>query len=166
MNVKGLIFQMLTILIMVTSCADSATQSQNEGKTSETKIVDASNLKTGWYYMRNQEDEQTVKMPLMGTTETYLIDPDPIVTTQHVEEASISETFNIKGIKIQLNDKGKERWSAATAAHTNQYFGVVMNGQLINRMRIAAQDNFGNASFALHKVEEDRLHEVVAAFKE
>lgn len=167
MKVQRLVFQLLLAFVIIVGigCSDSVEQSQSESKPTESKIADISNLKTGWYYIRDQKDAGTIEMSLIKTKETYFLDPNPIVTTEHIKEVSISETFNIKGIKVQLDAKGMDRWSEATGAHTNKYFGVVMNGQLINRMRIAAQDNFGNASFALHKVKEDRLNEVVAEFK-
>lgn len=77
---------------------------------------DSTVLYTGWYYL--VDTENGFKRQLDKSTDTFFIDPKPIVTAKNFTALEIYESSaggkNHFGLMMRLDETGTENWSVAT----------------------------------------------------
>jgi SagB-type dehydrogenase family enzyme len=105
-------------------------------------------LKTGWYYVSNQETD--FKRQLDKSSEFYYINPDVKVPVEQFEELNIVEN-EYNGTKytsliIRFNKNGTENWSNVTKESIGNRIALIIDNKLVSVPRVNAQITTGASS--------------------
>lgn len=146
----------LSIILMLTSCSDSSSQTKTSDRLlehSEHRIEDSPEntkhdntiLNTGWYYIL--ETDNGVKRQLDKSTDTFFIDPKPIVTAKNFTTFEIYENnFGGKeqiGMTMRLDKAGTEKWSIATEKAIGKQLAFILDNRLLQVAKVNAQITAG-----------------------
>lgn len=146
----------LSIILMLTSCSDSGSQTKTSDRLleySEHRIEDSPEitkhdntvLNTGWYFIL--ETDNGVKRQLDKSTDTFFIDPKPIVTAKNFTTFEIYEN-NIGGkeqigMTMRLDKAGTEKWSIATGKAIGKQLAFILDNRLLQVAKVNAQITAG-----------------------
>jgi|GEM_PF-1582099 len=102
-------------------------------------------LKTGWYYITDQETK--FKRRLDKSSEFYFIDPNVIVPLRQFEKLELTES-EYEGKKypmlvIRFNTKGKNNWSIATKNSIGGELALIVNDKLVIASKVNSQITAG-----------------------
>lgn len=163
---------MLTLLCMLpTGCIANRAGGEKtapESLQQDTTAARDSVLRTGWYYV--VEAGNGYERQLDKSTETYTIDPVPIVTTAHftaleLYEGGVKEQ-RYHGLMIRLDEDGTERWGHATARSVNRLLAFILDDQLLHIAVVNSQITSGVTTLnrAIYTVQE--LEAIKAAIEQ
>lgn len=100
---------------------------------SEILINQDSTLKTGWYYVSN--DDTGYRRQLDKTLEIYSINPNVIVPVDQFKKLEITETKNdfckYPVLVISFDSKGTDYWSIATEKSIDGKLALIVNDKLV-----------------------------------
>jgi len=125
--------------------------------TSEQKPV----LKTGWYYVVDIPAKGIVQRQLDRGKDLYYLNTQPILTAANFKDVYFYTGFNAKGIRMELNEEGIERWSEATGKWITKYVAFVYDDRLIGTQRVAAQNNNGETIIYKKEYSEAELQKII-----
>jgi len=107
-------------------------------------------LKTGWYYLSNQETE--FKRQRDKSSEIFYINPDVIVPVEQFEELSIVENeydgTKYSSLIIRFNKNGTENWSNATKESIGNRVALIIDDKLVSTPLVNAQITVGVSSLS------------------
>lgn len=146
----------LSFMLLLTACSDSSSKA-NVGdrllEDPEHHIKDSPNitkhdstiLYTGWYYI--VDTDNSFKRQLDKSTDTFFIDPKPIVVAKNFTTFEIYES-NTGGKKyiemtMRLDETGTENWSVATEKATGQQLAFILDNRLLQVAKVNAQITAG-----------------------
>ena len=132
-------------------------------------------FETGWYYVVDSTAANAVKKQLDQSDKFYFFDPNPGITIQHIQEAYVySGMTNDEGVRMPLNDEGREAWYQLTKKAERKYVGFFIDNVLIIVQRIAGVDHnkagqtiFYKKEYSQEKIEaiSKKLNEDIQAAK-
>jgi len=106
-----------------------------------------STLKTGWYYVSNQETE--FKRQLDKSSEIFYINPDVIVPVEQFEELNIVENVHdgviYSSLSIRFNKNGTENWSKATKESIGNRVALIIDDILVSTPLVRSQITEGKS---------------------
>ena len=167
-NLTSFIF---TVILLITGCNSSKSphiqrsgdrlliDPEHQMKNSPAILKhDSTILYTGWYYV--VDTPNGYKRQLDKSTETYYLDPKPILTAKNVKTFEIYEnSYNDKkyyGLTMHLDKDGTESWSYATgkAEVMGLQLAFVFDNKLLQVSNINSQVTGGVT--ALNRVDYSR----------
>lgn len=102
-------------------------------------------LSTGWYYV--VEGGKGVKRKLDRSTDSFFIDPTPIVLAKNFTTLEIFEgdatRKNYIGLAIHLDEAGTENWRVATGKALGNRLAFIIDNRLLQVARVNAQITTG-----------------------
>lgn len=140
-------FFLLTI-VLLTACSHNKVKTSTGDKlpkNHENPLKDNTGLNTGWYYIVN--NDEGVKMQLDKSTDTFFIDPKPIVVAKNFTSFDIYEN-NADGQKytvltMRLDEAGTESWSVATGNAVGKQLAFILDNKLLYVALVNAQITSG-----------------------
>ncbi|CAN5504803.1 hypothetical protein BH10BAC1_BH10BAC1_05340 [soil metagenome] len=146
----------LSFMFLLTACSDSNSQDKVgdwllEG--TEHYIKDSQNitkydstvLYTGWYYIVHIDNG--FKRQLDKSTDTFFIDPKPIVTAQNFTTFEIYESNaggqKYIGLTMRLDESGTENWSIATEKAIGKQLAFILDNRLLHVAMVNSQITAG-----------------------
>lgn len=132
MNKKYNIALILFLIISLTACGQkNKSISEHNNNT----------LKTGWYYV--SEKETDFKRQLNGSSETYFINPNVIVSVEQFSEIEFVENeYNGKeffSLIIQFDKEGTKNWNTGTKNAIGSHLAFIVHDKLIAIPMVNAQ---------------------------
>jgi preprotein translocase subunit SecD len=142
----------LSSILLLTACSnsDSATKLDNPPlKDSEHYIKatlnlanpDSTVLNTGWYYI--VYDESGFKRQLEKSTDTFYLDPKPIVIANNFTKFEIYESKaggqSYVGLTMILDELGTENWSVATEKAIGKQLAFILDNRLLHVASVNSQ---------------------------
>jgi len=106
---------------------------------SDLKSRQDSILKTGWYYI--SDNETSYKRQLDKTSEFYFINPNVIVPVEQFDKMELTENKFDKFpmIIIRFDSKGTDNWSIATEKSIGGRLALIVNDKLVIAPKVNAQ---------------------------
>ena len=136
----------LFLIITLTVCGQGNNQSKSENNINHSDTV----LKTGWYYVSDQETN--FKRQLYKSSDFFYINPDAIVTVENFEELKITENeFNgnkYSSLIIRFDKQGTENWSIATKKSIGNQLALIIDDKLMSVPKVNAQITVGVSSLS------------------
>ena len=162
MKIRLIVFALLCSFCMVGNlgCASDAASESSSSKTT-TKSSTPSNLKTGWYGVVDKDTEGAVERIVDREKASHYLDPQPLLTAEHIKDAYFYTGFNNKGVQMELTEKGVDRWADATDKYTRKNLAFVVDDVLITVQRIAAQDLTGATIFYKKAYSEEEMQAII-----
>jgi hypothetical protein len=124
---------------------------------------------TGWYYV---SDSSGYERTLEGTTERYLLLPEPIATAGNVASMKIVKSNVDESwlLSMKLDPRSEHLWAQATGSSVGEKFAFILRDELIFMPRVNAEISGGMT--ALNRgtdtreeleqfkrmIDEDRIH--------
>ena len=106
---------------------------------------DSKILYTGWYYIIDTDNG--FKRQLNRSTETFFIDPKPIVTAKNFTTFEIFESNagveKYIGMTMRLDEAGTENWSVATEKAIGKQLAFILDDQLLQVSKVNSQITAG-----------------------
>lgn len=106
---------------------------------------DSTILYTGWYYI--VDIDNGFKRQLDKSTDTFFIDPKPIVTAKNFTKFEIYESNaggqKYIGLTIRLDEKGTENWSIATEKAIGKQLAFILDNRLLHVPKVNSQITAG-----------------------
>ena len=146
----------LSFILILTSCSESGSQIKSGDRLLEepehhikdspdiTKH-DSTILYTGWYYI--VDTDNGFKRQLDKSTDTFFIDPKPIVTAKNFTTFEIYESNaggeNYIGMTMRLDGKGTENWSVATEKAIGKQLAFILDNRLLQVAKVNSQITAG-----------------------
>lgn len=122
---------------------------------------DSTFLQTGWYYVT----DTGLKRQLAKTEETYLINPEPIVTSKNIlllnvyKRNTSEKTFELE---MQLDKEGTNAWSIATDNATSKPLAFIVDNTMVQVSIVNGRiDNGVTALTGYTKRELDSLKKII-----
>ncbi len=140
-------------MISVTSCG----QVKNKPESNN-------NLKTGWYYV--SEQETNFKRQLNDSSKVYFINPEIIIPVEQFSEIEIVENeYNRKEyhtLVIRFDKKGTDSWSIATKKAIGSSLALIIDNKLVTVPTVNAQIPTGTSSVTDTKQNLERFAQIIA----
>lgn len=146
----------LSFMFLLTACSDNNSQAKVGDRLLEdpehhikdspdiTKF-DSTILYTGWYYI--VETDNGFKRQLDKSTDTFSIDPKPIVVAKNFTTFEIYESNaggqKYIGLTMRLDEAGTENWSVATAKAIGKQLAFILDNKLLHVTKVNAQITAG-----------------------
>jgi hypothetical protein len=146
----------LPIALLLTACSNYNSQTKlgdrhlkdSEHHIKDSPIItwhDSTILNTGWYYIL--ENENDFKRQLEKTTDTFYIDPKPIVVAKNFTSFEIYESNaggqKYVGLIMRLDKTGTESWSVATKRAIGKELAFILDNRLIHVAKVNSQITTG-----------------------
>ena len=163
MKIRLFVFTLLCTFFVFGNlgCASDASSESSSSTSAKSSKSIPSSLKTGWYGVVDKETEGAVERQLDKAKGMYYLDPQPLLTSEHIKDAYFYTGFNKKGVQMELTEKGVDRWADATLKYTRKNMGFVVNDVLITIQRVAAQDLTGATIFYKEEYSEDEMQAII-----
>lgn len=146
----------ICLIFLLISCSDNSSQTKIGNRLLEdpehhikdspgiTKH-DSTILYTGWYYVIDNDND--FKRQLDKSTDTFFLDPKPIVTAKNFTTFEIYES-NAGGQKhvgliMHLDQTGAESWSIATEKSIGKQLAFILDNRLLQVAIVNAQITAG-----------------------
>lgn len=156
---------LFTITLLTFSCSVKSSRS-NRTDAEIIKAIDEkaiSNIKTkklctGWYYVLDTISDFNYQLD--KSSETYYLDPTPIVIKDNIKSTEIYETDfkgqaeDYVGLKIQLDEFGAKKWAYATEKSILKKLAFVIDNKLIAASQVNCQIKMGVT--AINRTEYDK----------
>ena len=146
----------ISLFFLLTSCSDNSSQTKIGDRLLEdpehhikdspgiTKH-DSTTIYTGWYYV--VDSDNGFKRQLDKSTDTFFIDPNPIVTAKNFTTFEIygSNEGGQKyvGLTMRLDQIGTENWSIATGKSIGKQLAFILDNRLLHVAKVNAQITAG-----------------------
>lgn len=129
----------LAISSLLISCSGKRVRKKPPVPSSPNELV------TGCYYIVD-DTTTAVKKSLIwkGEPETYYIDPKAIVTVADFEEAKVNEQDGRYSLSVNLNDKGKNAFAAASKRYKGKKLAFIIAGELVMAPQVYDEIPGGN----------------------
>jgi len=146
----------LSFMFLLTACLDNNSQAQLGARLHEDHehhIKDSPNINkhdttilyTGWYYI--VDTDNGFKRQLDKSTDTFFIDPKPIVVAKNFTtfEIYVSNTDGQKyfGLTMRLDGQGTENWSVATEKAIGKQLAFILDNKLLYVAKVNSQITTG-----------------------
>jgi len=146
----------LSFIFMLTACSDNNSQAKIGNRLledSEHHIKDVPNitkhdstiLYTGWYYI--VDTNNGFKRQLDKSTDTFFIDPKPIVTAKNFTTFEIYESNaggqKYIGLTMRLDETGTENWSVGTEKAIGKQLAFILDNRLLQVAKVNSQITAG-----------------------
>jgi preprotein translocase subunit SecD len=106
---------------------------------------DSTILYTGWYYI--VDTDNGFKRQLDKSTDTFFIDPKPIVVAKNFTTFEIYESDaggqKYIGLSMRLDEDGTEKWSDATEKAIGKQLAFILDNRLLQVAKVNAQITAG-----------------------
>ncbi len=153
MNKKSFIVLALCLMIFTSLCG----QDTNE-----------STLKTGWYYV--SEQKTNFKRLLDGSSESYFINPDLIVSVDQFNKIELVENeYDGKkqySLIIKFDKKGTDNWSIATQKAIGKQLALIIDDKLVYVPKVNAQITSGVSSLSRSEYTKEDIGKFVKQIEE
>ena len=108
-------------------------------------VHDSTILYTGWYYV--VDTDNGFKRQLYKSTDSFFIDPTPIVVAKNFTTFEIYESNaggqKYIGLTMRLDKAGTENWSVATGKSIGKQLAFVLDNQLLQVAKVNSQITVG-----------------------
>jgi hypothetical protein len=146
----------LSFMFLLTACSDNNSQAQVGDRLLEDPehhIKDSPNitkhdstiLYTGWYYI--VDTDNGFKRQLDKSTDTFFIDPKPIVVAKNFTTFEIYESNaggqKYIGLTMRLDEQGTENWSVATEKAIGKQLAFILDNKLLYIAKVNSQITAG-----------------------
>ena len=146
----------LSFIFLSTACSDNNSQAkvgdrlpedpEHHIKDSPTITKhDSTILYTGWYYI--VDTDNGFKRQLYKSTETFFIDPKPIVVAKNFRTFEIYESKaggqKYIGLTMRLDETGTENWSVATEKAVGKQLAFILDNRLLHVAKVNSQITAG-----------------------
>jgi preprotein translocase subunit SecD len=146
----------MSIILMLTSCLQNGSQTKTGGRlpedpehhikdNSNTTKHDSTILYTGWYYI--VDTDNGFKRKLEKSSETFFINPKPIVTAKNFTTFEIYESKaggqKYVGLTMRLDKIGTENWSVATGKAIGKQLAFILDDRLLHVAEVNSQITAG-----------------------
>jgi preprotein translocase subunit SecD len=146
----------LSFMFLLTACSDNNSQAQVSDRLLEDpehNIKDNPNvtkhdstiLYTGWYYI--VDTDNGFKRQLDKSTDTFFIDPKPIVVAKNFTTFEIYESNaggqKYIGLTMRLDEQGTENWSVATEKAIGKQLAFILDNKLLYIAKVNSQITAG-----------------------
>ena len=146
----------LSFMFLLTACSDNNSQAQVGDRLLEDPehhIKDSPNitkhdstiLYTGWYYI--VDTDNGFKRQLDKSTDTFFIDPKPIVVAKNFTTFEIYESNaggqKYIGLTMRLDEQGTENWSVATEKAIGKQLAFILDNKLLYVAKVNSQITAG-----------------------
>ena len=146
----------LSFIFLLTSCSDNNSQAKlgdrlledPEHHIKDSPIStkhDSTILYTGWYYI--VDNDNGFKRQLEKSTDTFYIDPKPIVVAKNFTTFEIYESNaggqKYIGLTMLLDETGTENWSVATEKAIGKQLAFILDNKLLHVAKVNSQITAG-----------------------
>ncbi len=157
--------QLIVITLLFALCTignlGCASDASSDSSSSSAQSSTPSSLQTGWYGVVDQNTEGAVERTLDREKGVHYLNPQPLLTADHIKDAYFYTGFNNKGVQMELTEKGVDRWADATKEYTRKYLAFVVDDVLITVQRVAAQDLTGATIFYKQQYSEEEMQAII-----
>lgn len=133
-----------SFLILLTVCSGNNTLAQISERLLE-EPHDSTILYTGWYNI--VDTNNGIKRQLDKSTDTFFIDPNPIVTVANIKTSEIYESNTggqkFVGLTMHLDETGTESWSVATEKAIGKQLAFILDNRLLQVAKVNSQITSG-----------------------
>lgn len=149
---KSMTTLFISLIILLTSCSDNNSQTKKGDRLLEDPehhikdsldIIkyDSTILYTGWYYVI--DNDKNFKRQLDKSTDTFYIDPQPIVTAKNFTTLEIYESNadgqKYVGLTMRLDQTGTENWGIATEKSIGKQLAFILDNRLLQVVKVNEQ---------------------------
>ncbi|MBL1409905.1 SecDF P1 head subdomain-containing protein [Sphingobacterium faecale] len=133
--------------LILTYCSGNNSQVKADDKeifvsVADTTKHDSTYLYTGWYYV--VDNDSNFKRQLDKTTESFSLDPKPIVTAKNFMTFEVyTSNYGEIGLAMRLDENGTESWSIATGKAIGNYLAFILDNKLLHLARVNSQITAG-----------------------
>ena len=146
----------LSFIFLLTACSGNNSQAKVGDRLLEDPehhIKDSPNitkhdstiLYTGWYYI--VDTDNGFKRQLDKSTDTFFIDPKPIVVAKNFTTFEIYESNaggqKYIGLTMRLDEAGTENWSVATEKAIGKQLALILDNRLLHVAKVNSQITAG-----------------------
>ena len=147
---------LFSFIFLLTACSDNNSQVKVGDRLLEDPehhIKDSPNitkhdstvLYTGWYYI--VDTDNGFKRQLDKSTDTFFIDPKPIVVAKNFTTFEIYESDaggqKYIGLTMRLDKMGTEKWSVATEKAIGKQLAFILDNRLLQVAKVNSQITAG-----------------------